>query len=104
MPLLHPRGVYSQGVCTCYYYHHYCYLLLHYYCYYYYIIIVIIITLLLLILFITTTTTIFILGLRFGDQILQINDETVAGYSMDKVHDMLKKSPANGIRLAVRDR
>ncbi|XP_042891403.1 syntenin-1-like [Penaeus japonicus] len=43
-------------------------------------------------------------GLRFGDQILQINHENVAGYSMDKVHDMLKKCPTNGIALAIRDR
>lgn len=43
-------------------------------------------------------------GLRFGDQILQINDQTVAGYSMDKVHEILRKSPTNGIRLAIRDR
>lgn len=43
-------------------------------------------------------------GLRFGDQVLQINDVTVAGYSMDKVHDLLKKCATNGIRLAVRDR
>ena len=43
-------------------------------------------------------------GLRFGDQILQINDVTVAGFSMDKVHDIFKKANVNGIRLAVRDR
>ncbi|CAG9865068.1 unnamed protein product [Phyllotreta striolata] len=43
-------------------------------------------------------------GLRFGDQILQINGENVAGYSMDKVHSMLKKSPVNGIKVVVRDR
>ncbi|XP_066987561.1 LOW QUALITY PROTEIN: syntenin-1-like [Macrobrachium rosenbergii] len=43
-------------------------------------------------------------GLRFGDQILQINEETVAGYSMDKVHAILKKCSSNGIHLAVRDR
>lgn len=29
---------------------------------------------------------------------------TVAGFSMEKVHDLLKKSPPNGIKLAVRDR
>ncbi|KAJ8967761.1 hypothetical protein NQ314_002644 [Rhamnusium bicolor] len=45
-----------------------------------------------------------LVGLRFGDQILQINDKNVAGYSMDKVHDMFKKSPVNGIKVAVRDR
>lgn len=43
-------------------------------------------------------------GLRFGDQILQISGVNVAGYSMDKVHEILKKSPSNGIRVAVRDR
>lgn len=43
-------------------------------------------------------------GLRFGDQVLQVNGVTVAGFSMEKVHDHLKKSPANGIQLAVRDR
>ena len=35
---------------------------------------------------------------------LQIDGENVAGYSVDKVHGMIKKGPANGIRLAVRDR
>lgn len=43
-------------------------------------------------------------GIRFGDQILQINGDNVAGYSMDKVHEMFKKCPVNGIRVAVRDR
>lgn len=43
-------------------------------------------------------------GLRFGDQILQIDGENVAGYSVDKVHSIIKKGPVNGIRLAVRDR
>lgn len=43
-------------------------------------------------------------GVRFGDQILQINGTNVAGYSMDKVHDMFRKSPVNGIRVALRDR
>lgn len=43
-------------------------------------------------------------GLRFGDQILQIDGENVAGYSVDKVHNIIKKGPANGIRIAVRDR
>lgn len=43
-------------------------------------------------------------GLRFGDQILEINGTIVAGYSMDKVHAMIKKSAANGITMAVRDR
>jgi len=43
-------------------------------------------------------------GLRFGDQILQINGTNVAGYTMDKVHDLFRKSPVNGINVAVRDR
>lgn len=43
-------------------------------------------------------------GLRFGDQILQINDTNVAGFSMDKVHEILKKCPVNGINVVVRDR
>jgi len=43
-------------------------------------------------------------GLKFGDQILQINEETVAGYSADKVHSIFKKAGVNNIVLAVRDR
>lgn len=43
-------------------------------------------------------------GLRFGDQILQIDGENVAGYSSDKVHSIIKKGPVNGIKLVVRDR
>ncbi|KAG0723743.1 Syntenin-1 [Chionoecetes opilio] len=43
-------------------------------------------------------------GLRFGDQVLQVQGVTVAGYTMEKVHDLLRKSPHNGIQLAVRDR
>lgn len=43
-------------------------------------------------------------GLRFGDQILQINGKNVAGMSMDEVHSILKKSPVNGISVIVRDR
>uniref|UniRef100_V5GR61 Syntenin-1 n=1 Tax=Anoplophora glabripennis TaxID=217634 RepID=V5GR61_ANOGL len=43
-------------------------------------------------------------GLRFGDQILQINDVSVAGFSMVKVHNMFKKSSVNGIKVALRDR
>lgn len=43
-------------------------------------------------------------GLRFGDQVLQVNDIVVAGFSMDKVHDLFKKANVNGIRLVVRDR
>lgn len=43
-------------------------------------------------------------GLRFGDQILQINGETLAGYDNDKVMKILKKASAQEIRFAVRDR
>ena len=45
-----------------------------------------------------------LVGLRFGDQILQIDGENLAGYSMDKVHSMIKRSPFNGIKMVVRDR
>ena len=43
-------------------------------------------------------------GLRFGDQILQINGTIVAGHSMDDVHKLLKKSDKNNISVIVRDR
>jgi syntenin-1 len=43
-------------------------------------------------------------GLRFGDQILQINGQVVAGYSMDDVHKLLKKSDSNNISVIVRPR
>ncbi|KAG8178886.1 hypothetical protein JTE90_018575 [Oedothorax gibbosus] len=43
-------------------------------------------------------------GLRFGDQILMINDVTVAGFSMDDVHKMIKKADANRITMVIRDR
>jgi syntenin-1 len=43
-------------------------------------------------------------GLRFGDQILQINGTTVAGYSVDDVHKLLKKSSDNNISVVIRDR
>ncbi|CAG2182793.1 unnamed protein product, partial [Oppiella nova] len=43
-------------------------------------------------------------GLRFGDQILQLNGENVAGFTTDKVHDIIKKSAVNDIHLVVRDR
>merc|ERR1712025_914407 len=43
-------------------------------------------------------------GLRFGDQILQLNGENLAGFSSDKVHDLLKKAGVNNITMAVRDR
>ncbi|KAK9504342.1 hypothetical protein O3M35_010697 [Rhynocoris fuscipes] len=43
-------------------------------------------------------------GLRFGDQILQINGTVVAGYSVDQVHKLFRKAPVNGISVVVRDR
>lgn len=43
-------------------------------------------------------------GLRFGDQILEINDVALAGMTMDQCHALLKKAPTNGIYMAVRDR
>lgn len=43
-------------------------------------------------------------GLRFGDQILQINGTLVAGFSDDDVHKLLKKSDKNNISIVVRDR
>ncbi len=43
-------------------------------------------------------------GLRFGDQILQINGETLAGYDHDKVMKILKNASAQKITFAVRDR
>ena len=43
-------------------------------------------------------------GLRFGDQILQINGETLAGYDHDKVMKILKQAAGQQIRFAVRDR
>merc|ERR1719367_90938 len=43
-------------------------------------------------------------GLRFGDQILQINGNNVAGFGEGKVHDIFKRAEVNNIVLAVRDR
>lgn len=43
-------------------------------------------------------------GLRFGDQIIRINDKEVAGMSMDDGHKLLKKCPINNIKVVVRDR
>ena len=43
-------------------------------------------------------------GLRFGDQILQINNENVAGWDMDKCMKFLKKAAADRITMAIRDR
>jgi len=54
--------------------------------------------------FVQSNTPASMVGLRFGDQILQINNQNVAGYSRDKVHDIIKKAPINNINLVVRDR
>lgn len=43
-------------------------------------------------------------GLRFGDQILTINGQTVAGWDNDKAHNFLKKADPQRITMAVRDR
>lgn len=43
-------------------------------------------------------------GLRFGDQIVQINGESVAGWNKKKTIDFLKKADPSQIRFAVRDR
>ncbi|KAF7706217.1 syntenin-1 isoform X2 [Silurus meridionalis] len=43
-------------------------------------------------------------GLRFGDQILQINGESCAGWSSDRAHKVLKNASPERITLAVRDR
>ncbi|CAL1529503.1 unnamed protein product [Lymnaea stagnalis] len=43
-------------------------------------------------------------GLRFGDQILQINGQTVAGWDNDKAHNFLKKADGQRIEMAIRDR
>ena len=43
-------------------------------------------------------------GLRFGDQILEINDVSVAGYSMNRVHSLIKKASPDELRFTLRDR
>lgn len=43
-------------------------------------------------------------GLRFGDQILQVNSENVAGYSGEKAMKLFSKADPKRIVLAVRDR
>lgn len=43
-------------------------------------------------------------GLRFGDQILSINDVSVAGYTMEQVHKIFRNAAINGIRVVIRDR
>ncbi|XP_067887981.1 syntenin-1-like [Heterodontus francisci] len=43
-------------------------------------------------------------GLRFGDQVLQINGENCAGWSSDKSHKVLKQASDQKISVIVRDR
>ncbi|XP_048464185.1 syntenin-1-like isoform X1 [Rhincodon typus] len=45
-----------------------------------------------------------LVGLRFGDQILQLNGQTCAGWSTDKAHKALKQAPQDRISVIVRDR
>lgn len=43
-------------------------------------------------------------GLRFGDQVLQINGQNCAGWTVDKAHKALKAAAETRIELVVRDR
>uniref|UniRef100_A0A3B3DBT7 Syndecan binding protein (syntenin) 2 n=1 Tax=Oryzias melastigma TaxID=30732 RepID=A0A3B3DBT7_ORYME len=43
-------------------------------------------------------------GLRFGDQVLQINGQNCAGWSVDKAHKALKAAAETRIEMVVRDR
>jgi syntenin-1 len=43
-------------------------------------------------------------GLRFGDQVLQINGEYVAGWDTDKTAKFVKKAAPERISMAIRDR
>lgn len=43
-------------------------------------------------------------GLRFGDQVLQINGQNCAGWSTDKAHKALKAAAETRIEMVVRDR
>ncbi|KAJ7338855.1 hypothetical protein JRQ81_012757 [Phrynocephalus forsythii] len=43
-------------------------------------------------------------GLRFGDQVLQINGENCAGWSSEKAHKVLKQIPGERISMIVRER
>lgn len=43
-------------------------------------------------------------GLRFGDQVLQIRDQLVAGYSSKKAMNLISSAPKNNIRIVIRDR
>jgi syntenin-1 len=45
-----------------------------------------------------------LVGLRFGDQILQINGENVAGWDTDKATNVIKKAMPTRISMVLRDR
>lgn len=45
-----------------------------------------------------------LVGLRFGDQILQIDGKNCTGWSSDKAHRALKKASPEKIVMVVRDR
>nr|XP_055160537.1 syntenin-2 isoform X1 [Nyctereutes procyonoides] len=45
-----------------------------------------------------------LVGLRFGDQILQIDGRDCAGWSTDRAHRVLKRASAEKIAMVVRDR
>ncbi|KAJ8010130.1 hypothetical protein DPEC_G00071790 [Dallia pectoralis] len=51
-----------------------------------------------------TNTAAALGGLRFGDQVLQINGENCAGWNTDKAHKVLKNASAERIAFVVRDR
>lgn len=45
-----------------------------------------------------------LVGLRFGDQVLQIDNQDCAGWSSDRAHKALKKAGQDRISMIVRDR
>jgi len=54
--------------------------------------------------FVHTNSPAALVGLRFGDQILQINGENVAGWDTDKVLKVLSKAAPERITMAIRER
>jgi syntenin-1 len=54
--------------------------------------------------FVHTNSPAALAGLRFGDQIIQINGENVAGWDTDKGMKFLKKAAPERISMAIRDR
>lgn len=45
-----------------------------------------------------------LVGLRFGDQVLQMDGRDCAGWSTDKAHRAVKRASAEKIVMVVRDR